>query len=40
MMQVSYAEIAIVCDHEDGPIQLDSKQLSVLCHVNRVVEEN
>ena len=40
MMEVDYADIAIVCNHEDRPIKLDSEQLPALCHVNRVVEES
>src|SRR6516165_1054280 len=39
MMELYYADIAIVRDQEDSSIKLDAKQLAVLCCVNRVVEE-
>ena len=39
MMEVDYPDAAIVCNHEDRPIKLDAKQLALVRHVYRVVEE-
>ena len=40
MMEVDYADVAIVCNHEDRPIKLDSNQLAALRHVYCVVKES
>src|SRR5262249_15552839 len=39
MMQIDYANVAIVCQQEGCAIELHSKQLTALCQVYRIIEE-
>src|SRR5215469_12238971 len=40
MMQVDYANVAIICQQVESAIELDSKQLAGLCQVYRVIVES
>ena len=40
MMEVDHAHVPVVCKQADALIKADSKQLTALCQINRVIEKS